>query len=203
MSDGKHVRYKHFTTNIEDLTIHFIHERSREPNAIPLLLLHGWPGSFLEILPVVQPLLQKAKTSTGKDVCFDIIIPSLPGFAFTTAPPPSWTVADTARVFHTLMTEILGFDRFAVNGTDWGCAVAYTLYEQYTTSTRAAHFSMIPFMPMVKDQLIQEGIELQLEEQFQVDRFTRWATTNNGYFVTQTAKVCDLYWQSNISQTPY
>ncbi|RYP64372.1 hypothetical protein DL771_008766 [Monosporascus sp. 5C6A] len=180
--------YNHFTTTIENLKIHFIHERSGAPDAIPLLLLHGWPGSFLEVLPVVKPLTQKAKTSTGRDVSFDIIIPSLPGFAFSQAPPPSWTVVDTARIFHTLMTDILGYRTFAVNGTDWGCGIAYSLYEQYTAATRAAHFSMIPFFPMLQDQLAANNIRLTPDEQFQEERFMKWSTTGNGYFVTQATK---------------
>ncbi|KAM0417085.1 hypothetical protein ACHAPT_012923 [Fusarium lateritium] len=180
--------YNHFTTTIEDLKIHFIHQRSGEPDAIPLLLLHGWPGSFLEVLPVVKPLTQKAKTSTGKDVSFDIVIPSLPGFAFSQAPPATWTVADTARIFHSLMTDVLGYPTFAVNGTDWGSGIAYELYEHYPATTRAAHFSMIAFMPLVEDQLAARGIKLTPEEQFQAQRFAEWGTTNTGYFVTQSTK---------------
>ncbi|KAF4983050.1 hypothetical protein FZEAL_1450 [Fusarium zealandicum] len=180
--------YNHFTTTVEDLKIHFIHESSGEPDAIPLLLLHGWPGSFLEVLPVVKPLTQKAKTSTGKDVSFDIIVPSLPGYAFSQSPPASWTVADTARIFHTLMTEVLGYKTFAVNGTDWGSGIAYALYEQYTAATRAAHFSMIPFIPKLRDQLAASDIELTPEEQFQEQRFALWSTTGHGYFITQATK---------------
>ncbi|KAL6414184.1 Epoxide hydrolase [Ilyonectria robusta] len=180
--------YNHFTTTIEGLKIHFIHERSGEPDAIPLLLLHGWPGSFLEFLPVVKPLTQAAKTSTGKDVSFDIIIPSLPGYAFSQTPPPSWTTADTARIFHALMADVLGYKTFSIHGTDWGCVIGYTLYEQYTAATRAAHFSMIPFFPMLPDQLAANGITLTPDEQFQEDRFIGWNTTGNSYFFIQTTK---------------
>ncbi|VUC34859.1 unnamed protein product [Clonostachys rosea] len=180
--------YNHFTTNIEGLKIHFIHHRSEAAGAIPLLLLHGWPGSFLEVLPLVKPLVEQAKTSDGKDVSFDIIVPSLPGFAFSQAPPPTWTVADTARIFHTLMSDVLGYTTFAVNGTDWGSGIAYTLYEQYPATIRAAHFSMIPFIPMLHDQLTADNITLSESEQFQAERFAKFAATGTGYFVTHTTK---------------
>jgi len=188
-SNGSNIRYNHFTTTIEDLKIHFIHERSGEPDAIPLLLLHGWPGSFLELLPVIKPLTQTAKTSTGRDVSFDVIVPSLPGHAFSQAPPANWTTDDTARIFHTLMTDVLGYKTFSVHGTDWGCVIGYALYEQYTAATRAAHFTLIPFFPMLPEQLAANDITLTPEEQFQEDRFIQWNTTGNGYFVIQATKV--------------
>ncbi|KAJ4315845.1 hypothetical protein N0V84_008179 [Fusarium piperis] len=180
--------YNHFTTTMEDLKIHFIHERSGEPDAIPLLLLHSWSASFLEVLPVIKPLTQKAKTSMGRDVSFDIVVPSLPGFAFSQAPPANWTVADTARIFHILMTDLLGYPTFAVNSTDWGSGIAYALYEQYPAATRGVHFSMIPFMPLLRDQLTARGITLTPEEQFQEQSFARWNMTGNGYFIVQATK---------------
>lgn len=146
--------------------MHFIHERSGEPAAIPLMLLHGWPGSFLEILPVIKPLTEKAKASTGRDVSFDIVVPSLPGFAFSQAPSADWTVVDTTCIFHVLIIDVLGYPTFAVNGTDWGSGIAYALYEQHPVTTRGVHFSMIPFMPLLQDQLSARGIDLTPEEQF-------------------------------------
>ncbi|KAK7213929.1 hypothetical protein V2G26_021107 [Clonostachys chloroleuca] len=186
--NGRNGSYDHFTTNVEGLKVHFIHHRSGTAGSIPLLLLHGWPGSFLEVLPLVKPLVEQAKTSQGTDVSFDIVVPSLPGFAFSQAPPPTWTIADTARIFHTLMTDILGYTTFAVNGTDWGSGIAYTLYEQYPATVRAAHFSMIPFMPKLPDQLAADNITLTESEQSQAERFAKFAATGTGYFVTHTTK---------------
>lgn len=140
---------------------------------------------------MVKPLTQAAKTSTGRDVSFDIIIPSLPGYAFSQAPPANWTTADTARIFHALITDVLGYKTFAVHGTDWGSAVGYALYEQYTAATRAAHFSLIPFIPMLPDQLAANGITLTQEEQFQEERFIGWNTMGNAYFFVQATKVMD------------
>ena len=81
--------------------------------------LPAFTGSFHEFIPVIKPLLQSATTSSGKNISFDVIVPSLPGFTFSSAPPANWTVADTGRIFNTLMTEVLGYETYALHGTDW------------------------------------------------------------------------------------
>ncbi|KAJ7141268.1 Alpha/Beta hydrolase protein [Mycena epipterygia] len=88
----------HYTVKIGGQTVHSVHEKSTDPNAIPVILLHGWPGSFQEFLPVIKPL-----TETSANVSFNVVVPSL---VFSSAPPFNWTVEDTARIFNTLMTEV-------------------------------------------------------------------------------------------------
>ncbi|KAF5532794.1 epoxide hydrolase [Fusarium mexicanum] len=171
-------KFHHFTAEIENQTIHFIHQKSHNPHAIPLVLNHGWPGSFLEFIPLIDKL---------KDD-FHIIIPSLPGFAFSSAPPPTWTVDDTARVFNTLMTKVLGYTNYAVYGTDWGSGVAYSLYANFNTSVRLAHLSFLPFVTLNRTQLTAEGIKLSPLEEFEAQRAEEWATTGNGYYLEQTTK---------------
>lgn len=182
-------RLKHFTAIIEGLTIHFVHEKSTESNAIPLLLIHGWPGSFLEFAPIIDQLAEDAETSTGSPVSFDVIVPSLPGFAFSSPPPVNWTIQDTARVFNTLMTVVLGYNTYAIHGTDWGSAIAYTLYDQYNTTIGAAHFAFLPFYPEHPDQLTAENITLSELEKVEEENAMNWASTGDGYFVEQTTKV--------------
>ncbi|KAH7310608.1 Alpha/Beta hydrolase protein [Stachybotrys elegans] len=181
-------KYHHFTTDLEGLNIHFIHERSRDPNAIPLLLLHGWPGSFLEFVPLIESLTQQSKTSNGDPVSFNIVIPSLPGFAFSTAPKENWTIADTARIFNSLMTDLLGYEKFAVHGTDWGSGVGYSMYEQFNSTVRALHAPFLPFFPLTEEQLEAANVTLSPMEQFQVQRGDDWYATGNGYFIEQSTK---------------
>jgi hypothetical protein len=76
------------------------------------------PGSFDEFSPVIKPLTQQAQTSTGRNTSFDVIVPSLPGFTFSSAPPANWTVDDTARIFNTLMVDVLGYKEYTTHGTD-------------------------------------------------------------------------------------
>ncbi|UKZ69561.1 uncharacterized protein TrAtP1_010567 [Trichoderma atroviride] len=182
-------KYNHFTVEIEGLTIHYIHQRASDESSIPLLLNHGWPGSFLEFLPIVNELTEKSKTSKGRPVSFHVVIPSLPGFTFSSPPPANWTIDDTARVFNTLMREVLGYDQFATFGTDWGCAPAYSLYDNFNTSTRAAHFSMLPFYPLSSTELAAQNITLSSPlQQFEQQRSMDWLTSGNAYFSEQTTR---------------
>ncbi|KAH7413866.1 Alpha/Beta hydrolase protein [Phaeosphaeria sp. MPI-PUGE-AT-0046c] len=180
--------FHHFTTTIEGQKIHFIHEKSSHPNAIPLILFHGWPGSFLEFLPVITNLTQGAIAPDKDPVTFNIIIPSLPGFAFSSAPPANWTADDTARIMNTLMVDVLGYSKYAVHGTDWGSAVAWSLYDRFSIHVRASHFAFLPFMPMRSANLAALNITLDALETFEVARNEEWSTTGNGYFLEQSTE---------------
>lgn len=181
--------FKHYKVEIDDQTVHFIHELSQDPDAIPLLLLHGWPGSFLEFAPIIRNLTVGATTSVGSSVSFHVIVPSLPGFAFSSAPPVNWTTNDTARIYNTLMTSVLGYSRFAVHGTDWGAPVAYTLYNGYNHTTRAAHLVLLPFPSSTPAQLEAQNVSFAPLEQFEEAQYIKWSTKGQGYFLTQSTKV--------------
>jgi pimeloyl-ACP methyl ester carboxylesterase len=170
--------------------MHYIHEKAPDPDAIPLMLNHGWPGSFLEFLPVIHDLTQTAKTSTNKSVSFHAVVPSLPGFTFSSPPPANWTLDDTARVYNTLMTEVLAYKKLAVFGTDFGASPSYQLYDAYNTPTRAAHFAFVPFLPLASDQLPANSItlssELEKSEQANLDNYF---LTGSAYLSEQNTKV--------------
>jgi pimeloyl-ACP methyl ester carboxylesterase len=111
--------YPQFLTTINGQPIHFLHIRSANPDALPLLLIHGWPGSVAEFLDVIEPL-----TSGDGDDAFHLVIPSLPGFAFSSPMRDrGWDTARTARAFAELMRR-LGYDRYGVQGGDLGAFVA-------------------------------------------------------------------------------
>ncbi|KAK5722487.1 hypothetical protein LTR15_005718 [Elasticomyces elasticus] len=180
--------FNHFTAHIEGLRIHFIHEKASDPDAIPLILCHGWPGSFLEFEPIIKSLAEQAQTSTNKSISFNVVVPSLPGLAFSTAPPANWTIDDTARAYHTLMTKVLGYKTFAVFGTDWGCGPSFGLYRDYTASTRAAHFAFIPFLPSTSEELKSDNITLNSLEEFEEATSEAWLTTGAAYFAEHSTK---------------
>ncbi|EHK22967.1 uncharacterized protein TRIVIDRAFT_150190 [Trichoderma virens Gv29-8] len=182
-------KYPQFTAEIEGLTVHFIHQKSNKPDAIPLILFHGWPGSFLEFIPLIGDLTKNGKTSTGKSVSFDVVIPNLPGFGPSSAPPANWSTEDTARIFNTLMTDVLGYKTFAAHGTDWGCSVAYHLYSSYNSTVRATQLVFLPFFPFTPDQLAAEGIELDALEKFEEGGFMEWYTNGQAYFQLESTKV--------------
>jgi pimeloyl-ACP methyl ester carboxylesterase len=129
---------------VEGIYIHFIHQKSSDSESIPLILIHGWPVSFIELRPVVDPLTTKSYTSTGIPVSFDVVIPSLPGYAFSSILPLNWTLDDTSRIFNTLMTDILGYETYAVHGTDWGSFLAYNMYDNFNNIVRSVHLLEIP-----------------------------------------------------------
>jgi pimeloyl-ACP methyl ester carboxylesterase len=112
-----------YRTTLDGLGIHFLHVRSPEPNALPLLMAHGWPGSVLEFRSVIGPLTDPAAHGGDPRDAFHLVIPSMPGFGFSDKPSaPGWGVSRTADAWIELMAR-LGYHRWAVQGGDWGSAV--------------------------------------------------------------------------------
>jgi pimeloyl-ACP methyl ester carboxylesterase len=113
-----------FVTNVDGLDIHFIHARSKHPDALPLVITHGWPGSVIEQLKVIEPLTNPTAHGGSAADAFHVVIPSLPGYGFSGKPTaPGWTPARIATAWTTLMQR-LGYTRFVAQGGDWGNAVS-------------------------------------------------------------------------------
>lgn len=120
-------RLPHFLTAIDGLDIHFIHVRSKNPDAMPLLLTHGWPGSLVEFVKLVGPLTDPVAHGGAVEDSFDVIIPSLPGFGFSQKPAATgWTVSRIAAAWAELMSR-LGYENWAAQGGDWGAVVTTAL----------------------------------------------------------------------------
>lgn len=175
--------FKQYTVEIEDLRVHYVHEASASSEAIPLLMLHGWPGSFHEYLPTVRDLV-----STQDNISFNVVIPSLPGFTFSSAPPVNWTIKDTARIFNMLMTEVLGYKQYLVFGSDWGSAPAWHAYQTYTENVRAAHFAFIPFQLVAKAEITTANVTLDPFGQEAIKLSEEWTAKGNAYLLEQTFK---------------
>lgn len=143
----------------------------------------------MEFLPVIDPLTQKANTSTQKPVSFHVVVPSLPGVAFSTSPPGNWTLADTARVFNTLMTDVLGYETFGAHGTSNGALLTYALYDTFNTTTRAAHFPLMPFYSSTPEEIAALDITLSPLEQFEHKRAMDWTSNGTSYSSMHIYKV--------------
>jgi pimeloyl-ACP methyl ester carboxylesterase len=119
--------FPQFITEIDGLDIHFIHVRSKQENALPLIVTHGWPGSIIEQLKIIEPLTNPtAHGGTAADA-FHIVIPSLPGYGFSAKPTaPGWNPPRIATAWTTLMKR-LGYNRFVAQGGDWGNSISETL----------------------------------------------------------------------------
>ena len=114
----------HFITNIDGLDIHFIHVKSKEKNALPMIITHGWPGSFIEQMKVIAPLTNPTAFGGKAEDAFDVVIPSLPGYGFSGKPTaPGWNPVRIAKAWTTLMRN-LGYTKFVAQGGDWGNAVS-------------------------------------------------------------------------------
>lgn len=120
-------RLPQFLTAIDGLDIHVVHVRSRNPNAMPLLLTHGWPGSIVDFLELIGPLTDPVAYGGAVEDSFDVVVPSLPGFGFSGKPTGTgWTVPRIATAWAELMTR-LGYDSWTAQGGDWGAVVTTAL----------------------------------------------------------------------------
>src|SRR5712675_323086 len=116
-----------FVSNIDGLDIQFIHVRSKNPNALPVIITHGWPGSIIEQLKIIGPLTDPTAYGGKEEDAFDVVIPSLPGHGFSGKPTTTgWDVVKTAHAWIELMNR-LGYKRYVAQGGDWGNAVSETM----------------------------------------------------------------------------
>lgn len=136
-----------FITEIDGLDIHFIHVRSKQPNALPVIITHGWPGSIIEQMKIIDPLTNPTAHGGSAADSFDVVIPSLPGYGFSGKPTaPGWTPVTIARAWATLMQR-LGYKRYVAQGGDWGNAVSETMALQQPPGLLGIHTNMAATVP--------------------------------------------------------
>ncbi|GAA6043257.1 hypothetical protein JCM8097_008490 [Rhodosporidiobolus ruineniae] len=133
--------FQHFTVEIEDLNIHFLHHRSSRTDAVPLILCHGWPGHFGEFLNAL-PLL--TSPTNAEEPAFHVVVPSMPGYAWSSPPKTAkWGMPDAARVYDKLMTG-LGYESYVAQGGDWGSVTARCLGALHPENCKAVHLNFCP-----------------------------------------------------------
>lgn len=136
-----------FVTTIDGVDIHFIHVRSRHPNALPLIMTHGWPGSIFELLGVIDPLTNPTAHGGRAEEAFDVVIPSMPGYGFSGAPTTTgWNSDRIARAWDTLMKR-LGYTRYVSQGGDWGARVSESLARQAPPGLLGIHMNLLLTVP--------------------------------------------------------
>jgi len=139
--------FPQFVTEIDGLDIHFIHVRSRHPNALPLLITHGWPGTILHNLKIIDPLTNPTAYGGDASNAFDLVIPSMPGYGFSGKPTATgWDPARIARAWDVLMKRI-GYTRYVAQGGDWGAIITDLLAAQAPAGLLGMHTNMPGVVP--------------------------------------------------------
>jgi pimeloyl-ACP methyl ester carboxylesterase len=136
-----------YTTELDGLDVHFVHLRSPHPDALPLVMTHGWPGSVVEFLDVLAPLADPVAHGGNAEDAFHVVCPSLPGFGFSGRPTGGgWAPDRVARAWSALMGR-LGYERFGAQGGDWGSAVSIALARQQPERLVGIHLNYAPIPP--------------------------------------------------------
>jgi pimeloyl-ACP methyl ester carboxylesterase len=199
-------RFDHFTTAVDGLDVHFIHQRSPHAGAVPLLITHGWPGSIVEFHKVIEPLVDPVAHGGDAADAFHVICPSLPGYGFSGKPAaPGWGVERIARAWAALMAR-LGYASYFAQGGDWGSAVTQVLGWQDAAHCAGIHVTLamstrpaVDGEPTAAEQRALDGLAYyrQWDAGYSKEQATRPQTI--GYALTdsplgQAAWILEKFW---------
>jgi pimeloyl-ACP methyl ester carboxylesterase len=181
-----------FKTNIEGVDIHFIHVRSRHKNALPVIISHGWPGSVIEQLKIIDPLTNPTAHGGNAEDAFDVIIPSLPGYGFSGKPTsPGWDPDHIARAWAELMKR-LGYAQYVAQGGDWGTPISSAMARQAAVGLLGIHINLPATVPPEVAAALSGGpvpAGLSEKERAAFESLMTYAKGGNAaYFVMMTAR---------------
>jgi pimeloyl-ACP methyl ester carboxylesterase len=187
----------HFITEIDGLDIHFIHVRSKEKNALPIIITHGWPGSVIEQLKIIEPLTNPTAHGGSASDAFDVVVPSLPGYGFSAKPTaPGWNPVSIAKAWATLMQR-LSYTRYVAQGGDWGNAVSEIMALQQPPGLLGIHTNMAATVPADVSRALAMGgappAGLSADEQHAWDQLDDFYKNGLGYALEMNNRPQTLY----------
>ena len=187
----------HFRATVQDLDIHFIHQRGSGPNPLPLVVPHGWPSTFFELMKIIPLLTNPAGHGGSAEDSFDVVVPSMPGYGFSQpALQPGMSVFKVSDLWAELMTEGLGYQRFGGQGGDWGASVTARLGFSYPENVIGVHQTSVtrpaPYLGPGSRPISKP------EEDYLADR-DRWQRAEGGYSHIQGTKPQTLSYGLNDS----
>jgi len=176
--------YPQFMTKIDGVDIHFIHVESRHPNALPMIMTHGWPGSVLELLEVIDPLTNPTAHGGSAEDAFHMVVPSLPGYGFSSEPTElGWENGRIARAWAELMAR-LGYTRYVAQGGDVGASVTDAMGRQAPEGLLGIHVNLLPAALGIADQLPAKSEQ----ERAAHKALATFKASGFGYFLEQSTR---------------
>jgi len=187
----------HFVTEIDGLDIHFIHVRSKHENALPMIVTHGWPGSIIEQMKIIEPLTNPTVHGGTAADAFHLVIPSLPGYGFSGKPTkPGWNPVSIAKAWATLMQR-LGYKKYVAQGGDWGNAVSEVMALQQPPGLLGIHTNMAATVPPDISRALSAGgpppAGLSADEKHAWDQLDDFFKNGLGYALEMNNRPQTLY----------
>ena len=185
--------FPQFKTTIDDAGIHFIHQKGKGQTSVPLLLIHGWPDSFVRFLKLI-PLLTQADEN---GFSFDVIVPSIPGYGFSDKPTQEgMDPKKIAGLLAQLMTDELGYEKFIAHGGDWGGTITEQLALYHADDLLAIHLTDLPF-----HHTLEQPDDASSDEKKFFEKIQQWQQTEGAYSLIQSTKPQTLAYSLNDSPT--
>ena len=173
-------KFDNFTAKVDGIEVHFIYERGSGSKPKPLIISHGWPGSIIEFIEIIDPLAHPERYGGNAEDAFDVIVPSLVGFGFSGKPPRPYGPRRMALIFNKLMTEVLGYKSYIAQGGDWGGTISTWLGYDYPKFCEGIHINIMT----VRHYEGPKGVE----EELWASTFEEDQIPENGYRILQATK---------------
>jgi len=180
-------KFSHYRTEIADMSIHFIHERGKGPNPLPIILTHGYPDSFTRFLKIIPMLTDPEAYGGNPDDAFDVVVPSIPGFGFSGEPTKAGSIFQIDNLWADLMKSVLGYQRFAAHGGDWGAIITEHLARNHAELLVGIHLTEVPFT-----HAFQQPDDLSPAEQKYLAANKKWQEEEGAYAMIQSSRLQTL-----------